>query len=262
MPEKIHPQDPWQRDSISQSQKTPGQVNQPHGGEALTQSNIPPHRRRTAVEEQTNAQFQAQKDQRVIQDELVTEDPELAEPADRDVQTTEDAQLSHDQDSINLPSRDVFGRTLATFPIRLAAILIDLVILEVVGSVILFVLIGSSTSYSFNPDNGKLLLHTKYPTSFWIALAIVLLVQLAYFTFLNGSPKGQTLGKILLRISVRDITTGESIGHPRALLRIVLMFLFFITYFVPLLIDSLWVFMDPMKRTWHDLASRSIVVRV
>ncbi len=156
--------------------------------------------------------------------------------------------------------QDQFGRPIAGGLARLAAFAIDCLILDVASSIALYLLIGSN--FSFNPDTGKVVLHNTYPASFWLAFCLIVVANIAYFTFMNGSPKGQTLGKMVMRISVRDVRTGASIGQAMALLRIVLMGVFFVAYLVPLVLDFVWLFFEPMRRTWHDLASRSIVVRV
>src|SRR5205823_960214 len=48
-----------------------------------------------------------------------------------------------------------------------------------------------------------------------------LLIALAYYTFLEGGRRGQTLGKRVVGIRVVDISTGDSIGYNRAAVRYV-----------------------------------------
>ncbi len=43
---------------------------------------------------------------------------------------------------------------------------------------------------------------------------IFTVVDIAYFAYLNGSERGQTLGQMMLGIAVRDETSGGAIGPP------------------------------------------------
>ncbi|HEX2045099.1 MAG TPA: RDD family protein [Gaiellaceae bacterium] len=100
---------------------------------------------------------------------------------------------------------------------------------------------------------------------YWILLAamnesaasgISLLINIAYFTYLEGSPAGQTIGKKLLGIRVIDFNTGGSIGYPRAFGRYLGRFLSAIA----LLLGYLWMLWDKEKQTWHDKLVSSVVV--
>ncbi|MGH2775018.1 MAG: RDD family protein [Actinomycetota bacterium] len=92
-----------------------------------------------------------------------------------------------------------------------------------------------------------------------------LVVTLAYFTFLEGSPSGQTIGKKALSIRVITQDTGEPIGNGRALGRNAVRSL---PSYVPLvgwlwgLLDGLWMLWDKEKQTLHDKASKTVVVPV
>ncbi len=142
----------------------------------------------------------------------------------------------------------------------MVAIVVDLALLNVFGSMVLYLGIGTQHAFTVNPDTGQFSNGTHYSTTFVLAAAIIIVVELGYFTFLNGSPRGQTVGKMFLRIAVRDAETGGSIGHSRALLRICLMYLFLLAYLIPFVIDSLWPLWEPRSKSLHDMAARSIVV--
>lgn len=77
-----------------------------------------------------------------------------------------------------------------------------------------------------------------------------------YFTLLEGGRMGQTWGKRVIGIRVADISTGRSIGVPRALIRHVGRFL----STLPLLLGYLWMLWDPEKQTWHDKLARAVVI--
>ncbi len=85
---------------------------------------------------------------------------------------------------------------------------------------------------------------------------VATLVGIAYYTLLEGGPKGQTVGKMALGIRVVDIARGGSIGHGRAFVR----YLGRIVSSLPLLLGYLWMLWDKEKQTWHDKFASSVVV--
>lgn len=88
--------------------------------------------------------------------------------------------------------------------------------------------------------------------------ALNTLVSLAYFTYFEGSPSGQTVGKRALGIRVIDFGGGGSIGHGRALIR----WLGRIVSGLVILLGYLWMIWDKEKQTWHDKFANSVVVPV
>jgi uncharacterized RDD family membrane protein YckC len=88
--------------------------------------------------------------------------------------------------------------------------------------------------------------------------ALSLLVSAAYFTTLEGSPTGRTLGKKLFRIRVIDMRVGGPIGPGRAFIR-------WIGRLVSLIVFGLgylWMLWDKEKQTWHDKMANAVVVPV
>ena len=83
-----------------------------------------------------------------------------------------------------------------------------------------------------------------------------LFVGLAYFTYFEGSPSGQTIGKRAMNIRVVDFSTGGSIEYGRAALRYLMRL---VSGFVCLL-GYLWMLWDPERQTWHDKVANSVVV--
>jgi uncharacterized RDD family membrane protein YckC len=81
---------------------------------------------------------------------------------------------------------------------------------------------------------------------------------LAYFTYLEGGPTGQTLGKRALGIRVVDFSTGGPIGYGRGAIRYVGRILSGIVC----LLGYLWMLWDKEKQTWHDKFATSVVVPV
>ena len=87
---------------------------------------------------------------------------------------------------------------------------------------------------------------------------ITTLLGWAYYTYFEGGPRGQTIGKMALSIRVIDIHTGAPIGYPRAFLRQIVK----IVSAAALLIGYLWMLWDKEKQCWHDKAANDVVVPV
>jgi uncharacterized RDD family membrane protein YckC len=87
-------------------------------------------------------------------------------------------------------------------------------------------------------------------------------VTLAYFGFLDGGARGQTVGKRALGIATRDAETGGAIGPLRAAARIFIMGLLAFPGLlgIPWLLDVLWPLWDPGHQAWHDKLLHSVVV--
>lgn len=96
-------------------------------------------------------------------------------------------------------------------------------------------------------------------SSWWIIVTTVTVI--AYYCLLEGRPRGQTVGKMFLRIQVRDAALGGPIGHRRAFLRRLVGETLLLLRF-PWIIDLLFPLWDKRRQTLHDKAAGSIVVRV
>jgi uncharacterized RDD family membrane protein YckC len=79
-----------------------------------------------------------------------------------------------------------------------------------------------------------------------------------YFTYFEGGPRGQTVGKMALSIRVIDLKGGGSIGFGRAFIRQLVR----IVSGAVILLGYLWMLWDREKQTWHDKAAGSVVVPV
>ena len=120
----------------------------------------------------------------------------------------------------------------ASFGIRLVAALIDGVLLGIVGLVIRLI-VGDVVGSALN-----------------------LLLGLAYYAYLEGSPSGQTVGKRAMSIRVIDFAGGGPIGPGRALLRYVGRIL----SAIPCALGYFWMLWDSEKQTWHDKIATTVVV--
>ena len=120
----------------------------------------------------------------------------------------------------------------ASFGIRFVALLIDIVLLASVGFVVRLIL-GNA-----------------------LGSAVNLLLGLAYYGYLEGSPSGQTVGKRAMSIRVIDFAGGGPIGPGRALIR----YLGRILSSIPCLLGYFWMLWDKDKQTWHDKIATTVVV--
>jgi uncharacterized RDD family membrane protein YckC len=84
------------------------------------------------------------------------------------------------------------------------------------------------------------------------------LLSLVYGTWLEGGPRGQTVGKMALGIRVYDFQQGGSIGYGRALIRQVVK----IVSAIPIFLGYFWMLWDKEKQCWHDKAATDVVVPV
>jgi uncharacterized RDD family membrane protein YckC len=93
-----------------------------------------------------------------------------------------------------------------------------------------------------------------------IALAFPL-VFTAYSTIFHGRGRGQTPGKRVAGIAVRDASTLTRISYGGAFVRALLTAVLWI-WIIPGIIDGLWPLRDPNQRALHDKAAGSAVVRL
>jgi uncharacterized RDD family membrane protein YckC len=145
---------------------------------------------------------------------------------------------------------DIESERLAAWWKRLVAILIDGLIVGAV-SMAVWVALGGDV-----PKAGDQNLNAVRGLAF-----VQLGLGLLYFGALNGSPRGQTVGKTALKIRVRDARAGGPIGFGRGMVRFGFVWVLGILR-VPVVIDGLWALFDPNRQTWHDKVARSIVIDV
>ena len=81
-----------------------------------------------------------------------------------------------------------------------------------------------------------------------------------YYGAMNGSQRGQTVGKMALGIAVRDARTGGSIGFWRAFGRNLITWVFTVAFVIPYIVDSLSPLWDKRRQALHDKAAHSVVV--
>jgi uncharacterized RDD family membrane protein YckC len=83
-----------------------------------------------------------------------------------------------------------------------------------------------------------------------------------YGGFFWGGEKGQTVGKMALKLRVVDEATGGPIGFSRGAIRGLIIGLLFAVCYLPGILDVLWPLWDPKRQAWHDKVAKSIVIDV
>ena len=130
----------------------------------------------------------------------------------------------------------------AGFWIRLAAVIIDTIIL-----MILFTPIGFLFASEADMQNPF-----AWTKADWIMQAIGIIFIVFCWVKFAGTP-----GKRLLKLKVLDEATGNNLSIGQAILR-------YIGYFIaviPLFLGLLWVIWDGKKQGWHDKIAKSVVVK-
>ncbi len=87
---------------------------------------------------------------------------------------------------------------------------------------------------------------------------IGIVIEAGYFTYLVGSPRGQTFGMSAMGIRVISLADGQSIGYGRAFVRWIGM----IVSAIVIYIGYLWMLWDRESQTWQDKFAGSVVVPV
>ncbi len=91
-------------------------------------------------------------------------------------------------------------------------------------------------------------------------LVLSLVATLVYAALMDGGPRGATVGKMAMRLQVRDAENGGPIGPKRAVLRRLVYLALFYAFVIPGLVNGLSPLWDRRRQGWHDKVAGSIVV--
>jgi uncharacterized RDD family membrane protein YckC len=158
---------------------------------------------------------------------------------------------------------DAQGRVLAHWWKRVVAFFIDAVILWVVNLILGAILGGFldfTTEPTFNPNTGQIEGGSGFFVGLILGNVILALVGIAYHVFFNGNEKGQTPGKMVMKIQVRSEATGGPAGYGKAALRYIVGGVLFLLCIVPGVVDLLFPLWDPKRQTIHDKAANTLVI--
>lgn len=139
---------------------------------------------------------------------------------------------------------------LASWGRRLAALLVDIVVLGLVIAAALLAAGMPADDLRDRIRDGETLL----------IVVLFLIPEAIYHTALIGS-RSQTFGKMALKIKVVDAETSAPIGYPRAFRRWLSTAALRALFTVPTVVDHLWPLRDRRNQTLHDKFARSVVVR-
>jgi uncharacterized RDD family membrane protein YckC len=142
------------------------------------------------------------------------------------------------------------ARELASWGRRLAALLVDLIVLVLVVSCALFAAGVPAEDLRARIQDGETLL----------VVFLFLIPEAIYHTALIGS-RSQTFGKMALGIKVVDAESRAPIGYVRAFRRWLSTAALRALFTVPTIVDHLWPLRDPRNQALHDKFARSVVVR-
>jgi uncharacterized RDD family membrane protein YckC len=90
----------------------------------------------------------------------------------------------------------------------------------------------------------------------------LLLIWPVYFTLCHGGERGQTIGKRVVGIAVRDAASLGRLSYPRSLARWLVTALFWVLFVIPGILDGLSPLWKSERRAWHDVMVGSVVIRV
>ena len=167
---------------------------------------------------------------------------------------------------------DNFGRPMAEWWKRAVAYIVDGLITAVPSYILMFVILGSAFSQAetetfVDPETGFTTTQVTDGAgllggAFLLGMALFFVIPLVYFAVLNGGNSGQTVGKKVMKIQVRDEATGGPIGIGRGFLRYFIIIVFSFLCSIPALIDLLSPLWDSKRQSWHDKIAKSNVIDI
>ena len=138
---------------------------------------------------------------------------------------------------------------------RAVAAIIDGILLSIVNAIV-GAIFGLNADTAVDQTTG-----TLDPAAFTALITgniVLMLLGVAYYVVLNGSEKGQTVGKMVMKIRVRDMTGGPA-GYGKAFIRYIVGVVLFLLCVIPGIVDLLFPLWDDKKQTLHDKAAGTIV---
>ena len=154
------------------------------------------------------------------------------------------------------------GQPLAEWWKRLLAIIIDGLILGVPLTILFVILVaGTISETEIDPITGELEEGSGLFTgAFFVFWALSIVASLLYYGLLNGGARGQTVGKMVMKIRVLDASSGGAIGVGRGIGRAAIPSLLGAFCGLITILDGLWPLWDQRRQALHDKAVSSVVV--
>jgi uncharacterized RDD family membrane protein YckC len=147
---------------------------------------------------------------------------------------------------------------------RVVAAIIDAFVVGIPGSIVV-ALIGvgafAASDVEVDPVTGEVTSgEGGFIATFVLTPLLIWIFILAYQTYFNGNERGQTVGKMVMKLQVRDEATGGPIGYGKAALRGFVGLILGILCYIPGIIDILFPLWDAKRQTLHDKAANSLVI--
>lgn len=161
------------------------------------------------------------------------------------------------------------GAPLAEWWKRLVAAIIDGLIIGIPSNILGNILFGGmfvASQPRIDPSTGQLVGGAGFFAGLLAATGALILANLilsgAYSIYLHSS-RGQTVGKMAMKIKVVDMETGELIPYGRAGIRWgVQQLLAILTCGIGGLLDGLWPLWDQKRQALHDKPANTVVIDV
>ena len=134
---------------------------------------------------------------------------------------------------------------------RLAATLIDMVLITVVIALLLWVVYGEAYLNRAQPVPGNLSGLFLGPADAFIQLVVPMVLLFVFWKYRCATP-----GKMLLSLKIVDARTGKA----PSTVQLVGRFFAYLVSTVPLGLGFLWIAFDRRKQGWHDKLAGTVVI--
>ena len=143
---------------------------------------------------------------------------------------------------------------------RFLALLIDSMALGTAAFIFLAIVGAVTRNSNASTTNNQPLGPGQAVVGFFVLFVLASIPFALYYGIMNGSSRGQTLGKMAMGIAVRDARTGGPIGFWRGVGRYAITVVFYAVFVIPYIIDNLSPLWDGRRQAWHDHVVHSVVV--
>ncbi|MDQ3573840.1 MAG: RDD family protein [Actinomycetota bacterium] len=145
---------------------------------------------------------------------------------------------------------------------RLVAVIVDGLILGVPLMILYIILVaGRISQTTIDPVTGEIETSAGlFGGAFLLFFLVAAAANLAYYGLMNGGPDGQTVGKKVMKIQVRDADSGGPIGVGRGVGRAAIPSVAGALCGLIALVDGLWPLWDDKRQALHDKVANSVVV--
>lgn len=161
---------------------------------------------------------------------------------------------------------DAHGRRLAEWWKRAVAAVIDAIIISIPFYILMGILgvgFAASNEIEVDPVTGEITSGGGgFFAAFFLSWFLFMVLAIAYYVYFHGNEKGQTPGKMLMKIQLRDEATGGPVGYGKAALRWLVAGALGFLCGIGSLLDMLWPLWDQKRQTLHDKAANTLVVDV